>query len=138
MNEYLDVLIFSASSLIGLYIYYLIENENNTDELEDKLFTNEIDLDRDLYLNEDDYRNLSQNFSENLKCSITLDVIRDPVISKYGYSFEKSQIFLSLKNKNSCPLSNRELSLKDIRPNITLRNAIKYEILMEKYKRLFN
>ena len=80
----------------------------------------------------------SQNFSENLKCSITLDVIRDPVISKYGYSFEKSQIFLSLKNKNSCPLSNRELSLKDIRPNITLRNAIKYEILMEKYKRLFN
>lgn len=58
-------------------------------------------------------------------CPLTLDVMDDPVMSKYGQSFERSEILEWLKAGHGvCPLSRRPLSLQDLVTNHGLRMRI--------------
>ncbi|CAB9497140.1 Putative E3 ubiquitin-protein ligase LIN [Seminavis robusta] len=58
-------------------------------------------------------------------CPLTLDVMSDPVMSKYGQSFERSEILQWLKSGHGvCPLSRRPLSLQDLVTNHALRLKI--------------
>jgi hypothetical protein len=59
-------------------------------------------------------------------CPLTLELMRDPVMSKYGNSFERSAIlkWVALGNAN-CPLTRRPLNLSDIVTNHHLRSQIR-------------
>jgi hypothetical protein len=58
-------------------------------------------------------------------CSISLEVMSDPVMSRYGQSFERYAILQWLnKGHGVCPLSRRPMSLQDLVTNNALRLKI--------------
>lgn len=62
---------------------------------------------------------------EEFVCPLTLDVMRDPVMSRYGQSFERSEILQWLRAGHGvCPLSRRPLSLQDLVTNHALKTKI--------------
>jgi hypothetical protein len=62
---------------------------------------------------------------EEYLCPLTLDVMTDPVMSKYGQSFERSEILRWLRSGHGvCPLSRRPLSLQDLVTNHALKLRI--------------
>ena len=62
---------------------------------------------------------------EEYLCPLTLDIMKDPVMSKYGQSFERSEILQWLKSGHGvCPLSRRPLKLQDLVTNHALKLRI--------------
>jgi len=58
-------------------------------------------------------------------CSITMEVMLDPVITPCGHSYERAALECYLKTvKAEDPLSRRVLTVDKLVPNIALRNAI--------------
>lgn len=58
-------------------------------------------------------------------CPLTLELMLDPVMSKYGNSYERSAILQWVARRNSCPLTRRPLHLSDIVTNHHLRSQIR-------------
>jgi len=56
--------------------------------------------------------------------------MKDPVFTIYGHVFERTAIEDWIKMKGTCPLTNKPLTLRDVIPAFTVKNAI------EEYKRL--
>jgi hypothetical protein len=54
-------------------------------------------------------------------CPITNNLMEDPVMTKYGHTFEKSAIMEWLQNTPRCPLTNQALTPADIFPNRSLK-----------------
>jgi len=61
---------------------------------------------------------------EEFYCPITHLVMKDPVVAHDGFSYERSAIEEWLANKDTSPMTNKELLDKTLRPNIVLRNSI--------------
>lgn len=58
-------------------------------------------------------------------CPITHELMREPVISRYGQSYERSAIIEWLKSgHHSCPLTRQPLTLQGLVTNHQLRHAI--------------
>ena len=51
-------------------------------------------------------------------------LMEDPVVTKDGYSYERSAITSWLKTHNTSPLTNLVLADKSLVPNLALRRAI--------------
>ncbi|KAL9657183.1 hypothetical protein ABK040_011405 [Willaertia magna] len=64
-------------------------------------------------------------------CSISQQLMIDPVIIETGHTFEKSFIEEWLKTKNTCPITRKKLKVKVPTPNFGLRLTINENI--EKY-----
>ena len=64
------------------------------------------------------------NIPQAFLCSITLEVMREPVIDREGHTFERSEIENWLQEHNTCPISRHHLELADLAPNRALRDAI--------------
>ena len=63
---------------------------------------------------------------EEFICSLTMDLMSDPVMSKYGHSYERSAIFKWIARGNdTCPMSRRPLRLSDLITNHALRCKIR-------------
>jgi hypothetical protein len=59
-------------------------------------------------------------------CPLTLDLMQDPVISKYGQSYEREAILQWLTEGHTvCPLTRRRLEMRDIITNHKLRAEIR-------------
>ena len=59
-------------------------------------------------------------------CPLTLDVMTDPVMSRYGQSFERDAILQWLEEGHKeCPCTRRPLGLRDIVSNHQLRLEIR-------------
>jgi hypothetical protein len=59
-------------------------------------------------------------------CPLTLEVMSDPLISKYGHSYERDAIMEWLAQGNAaCPLTRNPLSPSMLIPNISLRLYIR-------------
>lgn len=59
-------------------------------------------------------------------CPLTLEIMKDPVVSRYGNSFERSAIVEWLKNgTHDCPLTRRPLTLQGVITNHRLRTRIR-------------
>jgi hypothetical protein len=59
-------------------------------------------------------------------CPLTLELMNDPVMSKYGNSYERSAILKWVARGNAhCPLTRRPLHLSDIVTNHQLRSKIR-------------
>lgn len=61
---------------------------------------------------------------DNFICPLTLEIIREPVLSKYGHTFEKSAIVEWLASEETCPLTRRPLNLRGIIVHHKLRQEI--------------
>eukprot|EP01122_Echinamoeba_exundans_P016516 TRINITY_DN8396_c0_g1_i1.p1 TRINITY_DN8396_c0_g1~~TRINITY_DN8396_c0_g1_i1.p1 ORF type:complete len:284 (+),score=54.47 TRINITY_DN8396_c0_g1_i1:366-1217(+) len=77
--------------------------------------------------NELEHRAL-QTRVESYTCPITLEVIQDPVVSKYGHSFEKWAISEWIEEHKCCPLTNQPLELAELFPNLHLKACIASDI----------
>lgn len=59
-------------------------------------------------------------------CALTMDLMTDPVVSRYGQSFERSAIIHWLARGNdTCPMTRRPLKLSDLITNHRLRAQIR-------------
>jgi len=58
-------------------------------------------------------------------CPITQELMRDPVMSKYGHSYERQAILKWLVNHKECPMSRQPLKLSDLLTNHNLRSQIR-------------
>jgi U-box domain len=60
-------------------------------------------------------------------CPLTLEMMHDPVISKYGNSFERHAIitWLGALGNTTCPLTRRPLRLSDLITNHKLKAALR-------------
>jgi len=69
-------------------------------------------------------KNNNQNIDYNFICSITHEIMTDPVITSDGHTYERSAIEKWLNYNNQSPMT-REIITKDsIVPNIALRDII--------------
>lgn len=63
--------------------------------------------------------------SQNLKCSICLDVMTDPYVCREGdHAFCGAHIKEWLRTKNTCPIDRRSLSQNHLRPILPLKNLL--------------
>lgn len=59
-------------------------------------------------------------------CPITNEIMQDPVLSKYGHSYERSAIVEWLaSHSNTCPMTRKKMQLSDLITHPTLRLAIR-------------
>mmetsp|Transcript_13609 Transcript_13609/g.20411 ORF Transcript_13609/g.20411 Transcript_13609/m.20411 type:complete len:198 (-) Transcript_13609:328-921(-) len=56
-------------------------------------------------------------------CPITYQIMEDPVQTSNGQTFERAAIQEWLRNHNTCPLTNMEIT-RELTPNIALRGVI--------------
>ena len=69
-------------------------------------------------------KNAPSDPPEEFLCPITYEVMKDPVMSNEGISFERSAIERWLRSSNRCPVSRLPLRRSDLRNNIALKNLI--------------
>jgi hypothetical protein len=67
---------------------------------------------------------LSEKAISAYTCPISLDIMIDPVITKQGYTFERSAVVKWLETHNTCPLTREPLNVSDLVPNKALRQTI--------------
>jgi CBS domain-containing protein len=61
---------------------------------------------------------------QHFQCPLTLEVMRNPVVTVDGHSFEESAIKLWLQKHDTSPMTNKVLESKILIPNISLKAAI--------------
>ncbi|CAM9614810.1 unnamed protein product [Phaeothamnion confervicola] len=66
----------------------------------------------------------TQSLPEDYLCPITGDIMRDPVFTEDGHSYEREAIEDWLSEHNTSPKTNLQLQGKRLAPNHSLRNAI--------------
>jgi hypothetical protein len=61
---------------------------------------------------------------QHFQCPLTLEVMKNPVVTVDGHSFEESAIRLWLQNHDTSPMTNKVLASKILIPNLSLKAAI--------------
>ena len=64
------------------------------------------------------------NIFKDFLCPITHKIMKDPVMTADGYSYERSAIAQWLQNQNTSPMTNEVLAHINITPNYALKGAI--------------
>jgi U-box domain len=63
---------------------------------------------------------------EEFLCPLTMDLMQDPVLSRYGHSYERDAILEYLARGNEvCPCTRQPLRMRDIITNHQLRTKIR-------------
>ncbi|NNM58400.1 MAG: hypothetical protein HKM04_01110 [Legionellales bacterium] len=68
---------------------------------------------------------LDEKAIENFLCSISGQIMYEPVSTEFGDSYEKEKIEHWLKTHNNNPLDNQKLNTKTLTPNRSLRSIIR-------------
>ena len=61
---------------------------------------------------------------DGFECTITQDVMEDPVVAADGHSYERAAIEQWLTERRTSPLTGAALASRALLPNIALRKAI--------------
>src|SRR5947209_5261286 len=61
---------------------------------------------------------------ESFLCPITLCIMEEPYVDKYGFSYEKDAIMQWLDNHNTSPLNKQPLRKSELFPNRALKISI--------------
>lgn len=81
----------------------------------------------DIKIMKDDLTN-KNNFEENLEasiiCPIGQEIMKDPVITPYGHTFERKNIVEVIRKTGKCPMTRNKLEEKDLIPNLSIKNLI--------------
>ena len=75
-------------------------------------------------INPNDFSDDQLTHIQSFVCPITQEIMMEPVVTKYGHSYEKSAIVFWVSKHGSCPLTNQQLKLEEIFPNFNLKHAI--------------
>jgi len=76
-------------------------------------------------INEQLEKNNNENIDYNFICSITHEIMTDPVITSDGHTYERSAIEKWLNNNEQSPMTREIITRNSLVPNIALRNIIK-------------
>jgi ligand-binding SRPBCC domain-containing protein len=63
---------------------------------------------------------------EDFICPLTLEVMKEPVMTRLGHNFELSALLQWLERHDECPLTRNPLTLKDIIVNRALQERIEF------------
>jgi len=69
---------------------------------------------------------------DSFRCPLTLDIMRDPVLTADGHTYERELIHEWLTRSCCSPLTGQQLPNKDLLTNLALRNSI------EEWRRMFD
>jgi hypothetical protein len=61
---------------------------------------------------------------EEFICPLTLELFHNPVVTRWGHSFERGALLRWLKSHEGCPLTRNPMSLRDIIANSALKERI--------------
>jgi U-box domain len=61
---------------------------------------------------------------EEFICPLTLELFHNPVVTRWGHSFERGALLRWLKHQEGCPLTRKPMSLRDIIANSALKERI--------------
>jgi hypothetical protein len=61
---------------------------------------------------------------EEFFCPVSLEMMRDPVVTTSGHSYERTAIERVLRSREEDPLTRQSCKLSDLRPNYSLKTAI--------------
>ena len=75
---------------------------------------------------------VESNFIEAFLCPISQDIMEDPVMTKYGHTYERSEIEKWIDKYHNDPLTKKPLEKSDLFPNYNMKN------LIEEYLKLKN
>jgi len=67
---------------------------------------------------------LSETTIGFISCPISQEIMRDPVCSPNGDTYERSEIVKWINSKHTCPITRKPLHAKDLVPNKSLKNTI--------------
>ncbi len=133
---------FLLSPLIGLGVYAGIKIKENYDKKKEEKLKNENLLRKtkeeyksllnknssihNNYTNNNYYNNNNNNFDIPFTfiCPLTKNIMKEPVMTKYGSNYEKNAIENYLKENKKDPLTGNPLSLNMLKPNLKLKLAI--------------
>jgi len=62
--------------------------------------------------------------TDSLKCPITCELFRDPVIGQDGHTYERDDIITWLKRNGTSPITREPMSIESLRPNHTVKQLI--------------
>lgn len=69
-------------------------------------------------------KNRNESVIDSFLCPISHEIMMDPVITKYGISYERSSIETWLQNSSICPITKQPLTKQDLICNYALKKAI--------------
>ena len=133
---------FLLSPLIGLGVYAGIKIKENYNKKKEEKLKNENLLRKtkeeyksllnknssihNNYTNNNYYNNNNNTFDIPFTfiCPLTKNIMKEPVITKYGSNYEKNAIENYLKENKKDPLTGNPLSLNMLKPNLKLKQAI--------------
>eukprot|EP01125_Pyxidicula_operculata_P021810 TRINITY_DN865_c3_g1_i1.p1 TRINITY_DN865_c3_g1~~TRINITY_DN865_c3_g1_i1.p1 ORF type:complete len:728 (+),score=208.85 TRINITY_DN865_c3_g1_i1:36-2219(+) len=67
---------------------------------------------------------IHHDFPEHFCCPITSSIMKDPVMTPSGHTYERETILVHLSRNQTDPLTNEPLTMNDLIPNRALKNAI--------------
>lgn len=66
----------------------------------------------------------SRNLLDSLKCPITHELFRDPVIGSDGHTYERKNIKEWIKRSGTSPITREPMDLKSLRPNYIVKKMV--------------
>ncbi len=61
---------------------------------------------------------------ETMSCPLSMDLFKDPVVSKFGHSFERVYIVKWLETADYCPFINAKMTSTDLVSNYALADVV--------------
>lgn len=117
-----------AVGIAGKFLYdEVTKEEREEQETRATLARNRREQNKVKYENlEIDNGNITEGFIEyeSFLCPISQELMKDPVITPRGISFERKSILDWLKKNRTCPITKTSLNEKDLITNYSLKNAI--------------
>ena len=117
-----------AVGLVGKTVFDELSQEEKEKERERQKALEEIRDDRKKkkaeYKNPDENQVTIDAEYESFFCPISQEIMKDPVITPHGISYERKSILDWLKKCNSCPITKNILTEGDLIPNYALKNII--------------
>jgi len=69
-------------------------------------------------------KQIEEDVPDHFCCPITLSIMRNPVISPAGHSYEREAIYEHIEKTGKDPMTGENLQVTDLRPNRALKEAI--------------
>lgn len=128
-----SLVIIDCFLVLGFGIYYGKRFANWAFGASEQLLEEKLEDDEWVIpYNEKNLEKYPREIQDCLECSISGSYIKEPIITKYGHSFEKSMIIECININGKCPMTKQILSIEDLRPNKNLMNALLYLSLNNK------
>jgi hypothetical protein len=98
--------------------------DENYDTEDENYDTEDENYDTEDEMDDSDRRINVAELIRTLSCSVSLDIMTDPVIDRDGNTWDRSSILRCVRDKRKSPLTRKKLFSGDLLPNLALKNII--------------